>query len=598
MKRIFLFLWLISTLLPVGAQQLSSHHDRVKWFTDARFGMFIHWGVYSGAEGIWKGERLRNGNNYAEWLRYRNRISQDEYVQLAKRFDWNKINPEQWVLLAKKAGMKYILITAKHHDGIAIWNSKVSDINLSKLSGTNRDVIKELAAACKKHNMKLGFYYSHWLDWEHPNGWDHNQEITGRITDERYNKYWQEKVLPQLRELLTNYGDIAMIWFDMWIDYKSTIVKKEQLDQVIKLIHELQPGCLINSRLGLPASDPGIDFETMGDNQLGAVYTNHPWETSGTIAHSWGYNALENEYKSTSQLLQSLIGNVSLNGGFTLNIGPRADGSVPYEDVTRLDEMGAWLSKNGESVYGCTGLKLRPNQHDWGRITTKKLGKKQIVYLQVYNWPLDHVLRLTGILSKPEKAELITPSGKMALRFTQSGLYTHIQLPRVAADHFVSVIALQYAQPLELDEKTVAESTFGGLALSSENDTENPSKYKQVQFDGLRPSHLIIDKDGLVVWQIYIPGPGTYNVDISYHNDSKTGMPVNISAGEQNLSQTLKPTGKVVVEPHDSYTDEFVNNRIGVLDFPKEGFYKVTLKASPKENEKLYFNRIWVSKKP
>lgn len=598
MKRFFLFLWLISILLPVGAQQLSNHHDRVKWFTDARFGMFIHWGVYSGAEGIWKGERLRNGNNYAEWLRYRNRISEDEYVQLAKRFDWNKINPEQWVLLAKKAGMKYILITAKHHDGIAIWNSKVSDANLSKLSGTNRDVIKELAAACKKHNMKLGFYYSHWLDWEHPNGWDHNQEITGRITDEQYNKYWQEKVLPQLRELLTNYGDIAMIWFDMWIDYKSTIVKKEQLDQVIKLIHELQPGCLINSRLGLPASDPGIDFETMGDNQLGAVYTNHPWETSGTIAHSWGYNALENEYKSTSQLLQSLIGNVSLNGGFTLNIGPRADGSVPYEDVTRLDDMGAWLSKNGESVYGCTGLELRPNQHDWGRITTKKLGKKQIVYLQVYNWPLDHVLRLTGILSKAEKTELITPSGKMALRFTQSGPYTHIQLPQVAADHFVSVIALQYAQSLELDEKTVAESTFGGLALSSENDTENPSKYKQVQFDGLRPSHLIIDKDGLVVWQIYIPGPGTYNVDISYHNDSKTGMPVKISAGHQDLSQTLKPTGKVVVEPHDSYTDEFVNNRIGMFDFTKEGFYKVTLKVSPKENEKLYFNRIWLSKKP
>jgi alpha-L-fucosidase len=598
MKRIFLFLWLISTLLPAGAQQASNQQERVKWFTDARFGMFIHWGVYSGAEGIWKGERLRNGNNYAEWLRYRNRISEEEYVQLAKRFDWNKINPEQWVLLAKKAGMKYILITAKHHDGIAIWNSKVSDSNLSKLSGTNRDVIKELAAACKKHNMKLGFYYSHWLDWEHPNGWDHNQEITGRITDEQYNKYWQEKVLPQLRELLTNYGDIAMIWFDMWIDYKSTIVKKEQLDQVINLIHKLQPGCLINSRLGLPASDPGIDFETMGDNQLGAVYTNHPWETSGTIAHSWGYNALENEYKSTSQLLQSLIGNVSLNGGFTLNIGPRADGSVPYEDLTRLDDMGAWLSKNGESIYGCTGLELRPNQHDWGRITTKKLGEKQIVYLQVYNWPLDHVLRLTGILSKAEKAELITPSGKKALRFTQSGPLTHIQLPEVAGDNFVSVIALQYAQPLELDEKTVAESTFGGLALSAENDSENPSKYKLVQFDGLRPSHLIIDKDGLLTWQIYAPGAGTFNVDISYHNDSKIEMLVNISVGDQNLSHSLKPTGKMVVEPHDSYTDEFVNNRIGVFDFPKEGFYKVILKVSPKENEKLYFNRIWLSKKP
>ncbi|WP_295720067.1 alpha-L-fucosidase [Mucilaginibacter sp.] len=598
MKRTLLSLLLCFTVYAVQAQSTSDEQDKVKWFTNARFGMFIHWGLYSAAEGIWKGERLRNGNNYAEWIRYRNRISETEYVRLAKRFDWDKIDPEQWVLLAKKAGMKYILITAKHHDGIAIWNSKVSANNLSKLSGTDRDVLKELAAACKKHGMKLGFYYSHWLDWEHPDGWDHNQEITGRITDEQYNKYWQGKVLPQLRELLTNYGDIAMIWFDMWVDYKSTIVKKEQLDQVINLIHELQPACLINSRLGLPANYPGIDFETMGDNQLGAVYTSHPWETSGTIANSWGYNALENEYKSTSQLLQSLIGNVSLNGGFTLNIGPRADGSVPYEDQTRLDEMGAWLDKNGESVYGCTGLGLRPDQHDWGRITTKTLDHKQIVYLQVYNWPLDRILRLTGILSKPEKAELITDAGKVNLNFVQTGPYTHIQLPNAAGDHLVSVIALTYPQPVELDEKVAAESTFDGTALTGSNTSEKKSSYKNVPFDGLRPSHLVIDKTGVLTWRVYIPGPGTYNADLSYHHNSKTAMQVKISVGDQQRLQSLKPTGKVVVEPHDSYTDEFVNNQIGEFVFPKEGFYDITLTAHPKEQEKLLLNRIWLSKKP
>ncbi|MDN3548639.1 alpha-L-fucosidase [Mucilaginibacter aquaedulcis] len=596
MKRTMLSLMLCLTIFAAHAQSTADEREKVKWFTDARFGMFIHWGLYSAAEGIWEGERLRNSNNYAEWIRYRNRIPEAEYTGLAKRFDWAKINPEQWVLLAKKAGMKYILITAKHHDGTAIWNSKVSDNNLSKLSGTNRDVLKELAAACKKHDMKLGFYYSHWLDWEHPDGWDHNQEITGRITDEQYNKYWQSKVLPQLRELLTNYGDIAMIWFDMWVDYKSTIVKKEQLDQVISLIHKLQPACLINSRLGFPANYPGIDFETMGDNQLGAVYTDHPWETSGTIANSWGYNALENEYKSTSQLLQSLISNVSLNGGFTLNIGPRADGAVPYEDQTRLNEMGTWLAKNGESVYGCTGLKLRPDQHDWGRITTKKLNNKQIVYLQVYNWPLDKVLRLTGILSKPEKAELITDAGKVALNFTQAGPYTHIQLPDVAGDHFVSVIALEYPQPVELDEKAAAESTFGGLALTGANASEK--LYKSVPFDGLRPSHLVIDKAGLLTWRVYISTPGTYNADVSFHNSSKTGTSVKISTGSQNLSQLLKPTGKVVVEPHDSYTDEFVNNRLGELNFPKEGYYNITLTADAKENQKLLLNRIWLNKKP
>ncbi|WP_231577298.1 alpha-L-fucosidase [Sphingobacterium sp. IITKGP-BTPF85] len=356
MKRISITFSLLLTLtFTVFAQE----NPKTKWFSHDRFGMFIHWGLYSGAEGLWKGEKLRYINNYAEWLRYRNRVSKDEYGELAKRFVWDQINPEEWVLLAKKAGMKYIIMTTKHHDGVAIWDTKIGNYSLSKLSGSNRDIIKELAAACKKHNMKLGFYYSHWIDWEHPYAWDHNQELTGHVTDTQYNQYWQEKVMPQLRELLTNYGDIALMWFDMWIPYQKSIIKKEQLEQVVELIHTLQPNCLINSRLGLPTDEKNIDFETFGDNQFGTSYIQHPWETPGTIAHSWGYNGQENEWKSTSQIFNSLISNVSLNGGFTLNIGPRADGTVPYESVSRLEDIGKWLNKHGESIYGATGLDLR-----------------------------------------------------------------------------------------------------------------------------------------------------------------------------------------------------------------------------------------------
>ena len=596
-KNTFCFLLLLPLFFLSNAQTALPAGQRVKWFADARFGMFIHWGLYSAAEGIWKGERLRNGNNYAEWIRYRNRISKEAYGGLASRFNWDKINPEEWVLLAKKAGMKYIIVTAKHHDGVAIWNSAASDYNLSRLSHTDRDVLKELAAACKKHGMKLGFYYSHWLDWEHPYGWDHNQELTKRVTDADYNKYWQGKVLPQLRELLTNYADVAMLWFDMWVNYKSTVVQKEQLEQVIKLVRELQPNCLINSRLGLPASNPDIDFETMGDNQFGAVYQEHPWETSGTIAHSWGYNALENQWKSTSQLLQSLIGNVSLNGGFTLNIGPRADGSVPYEGTSRLNEIGKWLAKNGESIYGCTGMELRPGQHDWGKITTKMLeGNKQAVYLQVYNWPLDTILRLTGILSKPEKAELITGAGRRSLPFTQNGPLTHLQLPGAAGDPFVSTIVLEYAQPVKLDEEVVAESTFGGFALSSENVWDNTPQYQLVRYDGLRPTHLVMDKAGTITWEFYAPEPGDYTVDLSGHNSSKEDVAITVSTIDQQLQHSIKPTGKVVVEPHDSYTDEFVDHRLGSFHFSKAGFYQVTLKLNSAAGQQLLFNRLWIDR--
>ncbi|TVP48809.1 MAG: alpha-L-fucosidase, partial [Mongoliibacter sp.] len=253
MRKIFptLILIFFSIHQFVFAQEL-----RTDWWTEARFGMFIHWGLYSGAEGIWKGEKHRHFNNYAEWIKYRNRISNEEYGDLAKRFVWDEINPEEWVIQAKKAGMQYITITAKHHDGFALWDTQIGNYSFKNYDPKSRDILAELAAACKKHDMKLGFYYSHWVDWEHPYGWDHNRELTGDLTDEQFDQYWQEKVIPQLRELLTNYGDVALLWFDMWIGHEKTIVQEKQLRQVIRLVRELQPNCLINSRLGLPVSDP------------------------------------------------------------------------------------------------------------------------------------------------------------------------------------------------------------------------------------------------------------------------------------------------------------------------------------------------------
>ena len=209
-KKLVFLIVIFLAIINVGNAQKNTN-ERAQWFTESRFGMFIHWGVYSGAEGIWKGEKLRYDNDYAEWIFYRNRIDRNEYSGLLDRFDWEEINPEEWVLLAKEAGMKYVTITAKHHDGFALWDSKVSDYDVAEFTNPKRDIIKELSEACKKHGLKLGLYYSHWVDWEHPNGWDHSKEIYG-ITDEQYNQYWQEKVIPQMRELLTGYGEIGLIW--------------------------------------------------------------------------------------------------------------------------------------------------------------------------------------------------------------------------------------------------------------------------------------------------------------------------------------------------------------------------------------------------
>ena len=360
-------------------------NERAQWFTDARFGMFIHWGVYSGAEGIWKGEKHRHDNNYAEWIQYRNRIDRDEYLTLLERFQWGEIDPEEWVILAKKSGMKYVTITAKHHDGFALWDSEVSNYDVADYTNPQRDIIAELAEACRKHGLKLGLYYSHWVDWDHEFGWDHTKEIYP-ISAEQYNQYWQEKVMPQMRELLTNYGDIGLIWFDMWIHHSESIVTKEQLLQLKGLIRELQPDCLVNSRLGLSVEeDSDIDFKTLGDNQLGNKKEKFPWQSPATVAHSWGFNAYDTEWKSTTTLLKSLISNASLNGNFMLNIGPRANGNVPFEISQRMLEMGEWLDVNGESIYGAEAFDLRKGMHDWGAITAKNTENGSKLYLHVYN---------------------------------------------------------------------------------------------------------------------------------------------------------------------------------------------------------------------
>jgi alpha-L-fucosidase len=591
MKNTVTLFLIFCTFLNI--QLVSAQNDgRTAWFEEARFGMFIHWGLYSAAEGLWKGEKLRYVNNYAEWIRYRNRISKEEYGELAKRFVWDRINPEEWVIQAKEAGMKYIVMTSKHHDGVALWDTKVGNYSLSKLAGVDRDIIKELADACRKHDMKLGFYYSHWIDWEHPFAWDHNQELTGHVTDAQFNQYWQEKAIPQLRELLTNYGDIAVMWFDMWIPYEKTIFKREQLEQAAALIRELQPNCLINSRLGFPAESEYVDFETLGDNVFGTAYTDHPWETPGTIAHSWGFSSQEKEWKSTSQLFQSLIGNVSLNGGYTLNIGPRADGSIPYESVSRLREIGEWTKKYGEALYNNTGSGLRAHQHDWGEVTRSQMDN--VLYLHVMNWPLDRVLRVSGVQNQPTKVELLTNKGKQLLSYEQQGPLLHINLPENSVDPYDSVIKLSCSNDITIDRNIVAESTFGGFSLQNQN-VLNAKDLKILKYDGKRPARIVSNGE-TAEWEVYFPRTGAYKLDLSAHNPSGTAVSIEVHIGSQVVQAQLQPDGKVVAEPNENnYTDEFVDRHLQEFKITKTGKQKVTFRVV--DQQPIWLNRIWIEHK-
>jgi alpha-L-fucosidase len=601
MKHIFcktLISKIILLVMGLTAVAQEQTNERAKWFTDARFGMFIHWGLYSAAEGIWKGEKLRNDNDYAEWILYRNRIDRNEYLKLLDRFDWNEINPEEWVILAKNSGMKYVTLTAKHHDGFGLWDSKVSDYDLGNYLDPPRDIVGELADACRKHGLKMGLYYSHWVDWEHEYGWDHTREITG-IAPEQYDRYWQEKVISQVRELLTNYGDIGMFWFDMWIHHSKTVVTKEQLLQLKALIRELQPGCIINSRLGLSIEeDPDIDFKTLGDNQLGSTRENFPWQSPATVAHSWGYHALDTDWKSTTTLLKSLIGNVSLNGNFMLNIGPRANGDVPYEISHRMLEMGRWLNVNGESVYGAGAIELDKDLHDWGKITNKRDHDIHKLYLHVFNWPLNKKLNLTGISSKPDKIYLLADKQKKPLPFHYSEVFTEIELPAMQPDQYISVVVAEYSSEPLIRPGLVGKTTDGGYSLTPVNPSKKREQLKvqPKSRNGTIPQHAVVSSPEMFQWEIYVDKPGDKNVDISYSfQGAVSKSKVTFTAAGTTLQHIVKPTGKTVGEPNSNWIIEnYASNPVGKIHFPSEGFYNLTLQIEPEKKESVNFQWLWL----
>ena len=600
MKKIWGIFFLIF-LIKVNSQSIVN--ERAKWFTSDRFGMFIHWGLYSGAEGIWKGEKVRYDNDYAEWIQYRNEIDKKEYLELSKRFDWNIINPEEWVLLAKKAGMKYITITAKHHDGFALWNSNSSDYNIFNYSNPKRDIIKELSVACKKHNIKLGFYYSHWTDWEHLYSWDNSKEIYW-LDKNKYDIYWQEKVIPQMKELLSNYGEISLIWFDMWLHHSETVVTKQQLFQLKNLIREMQPNCLINSRLGLSIDeDQDVDFRTLGDNQLGKYKYDYPWQTPATVAHSWGYNSNENEWKSTTSILRSLIGNVSLNGNLMLNIGPTSNGSVPYEIEKRFEEVGNWLANYGKSVYDAGAFDLRNDLHDWG-LTTYKKGKngKNYIFLNIFDSQPGKVLKFTGITESPKEVNLLSKNKKIELEFNFTKAVTAIKIPNNLPDPYVNVIEMIFNKKPNADLDLVAETKYGGRSLNylnafssnGEGIKNEPKRYGSI------PKNIEINDSLTMKWKVFIDKPSVYILDTSYNFQKKiTDGFLSLKINNKKFKHQFEYTGKTVGEPNQYWIiDRFKSFKIGEIKFESPGFHQIELKIKTNPQNPIQWQWIWMAKTP
>jgi alpha-L-fucosidase len=311
---------------------------RLAWFHQAKYGLFIHWGVYAIPAGEWKGQRIPG---IGEWIMFRARIPVPEYEQLAKQWNPVRFDAFAWVQLAKDAGMKYIVITSKHHDGFALYDSKVSRWDAVDATASKRDILKELAAACAKHGMPLGFYYSQAQDWHEPNGAGNTWDF-GPDDKKDFDQYLREKAEPQVRELLTEYGPVALVWFDT-----PRMMTPERSQRFTDIVRTLQPKTLIDGRLGAAG-----DYVSTGDNVVPGEVQSTAWEVPATLNHTWGYRKDDHDWKSPGDVTFKLVDIVSKGGNYLLNVGPMADGVIPQPSQDVLRAVGRWLKLNGEAVYG------------------------------------------------------------------------------------------------------------------------------------------------------------------------------------------------------------------------------------------------------
>jgi alpha-L-fucosidase len=390
-----------------------------EWFKDAKFGMFIHWGVYSVLGG-------GGDPGIAEWVMQNKKIPIKSYETLPQFFNPVKFNPAEWVATVKAAGMKYITITSKHHDGFAMYNSKVSNYDIVDRTPYGKDVLKMLKEECDKQGIKLFFYHSQ-LDWHNPDYFPRGstgREYTGRPENGDWNKYI-DYMNTQLSELLTNYGEVGGIWFDgMWDKWDAPW----QLDKTYSIIHQLQPGALIGSNHHL-APFPGEDFQmferdlpgqnTMGFNQTSSI-SDLPLEMCETMNDSWGFNLTDHNFKSSKQLIQTMVKAAGYGANFLLNNGPMPNGQLQPEVIETLGKIGKWLEQNGESYYGTTRGPVSPRE--WGATTRKD--KK--VYVHVMDLK-DEVVFLPGLLDKIASVTLF--DDKSTLKYSQDKNGMIISLP-------------------------------------------------------------------------------------------------------------------------------------------------------------------------
>lgn len=523
------------------------------WWRGSRVGLFIHWGLYSATEGYWNGVHTKG---IGEWIQERERIPLAEYKEYAGKMTLEKFEADKWAEIIKKAGLKYIVLTAKHHEGFAMYDSKWDDYNVVKMGPSHRNPAMELAVAARKQGLKMCFYYSQAHDWADKdavgNTWDFNED------EKDFANFLNGKCKYQLKELLTDYGDVGLIWFDV-----PQKISREQSIELKKYVKEIQPECLVSGRI---SSETGIgDYGSLGDNQLPKGKIEGDWETPITLNHTWGYKRDDNNWKSTGEIINLVTDLLSKGVNCLINIGPKADGEIPEESLKILNELGVWMNINGEAVYGTTCSPFLTD-FPWGNVSKK--GHNMYLYVKKPS----PIIFFSGLRTDVKKVTLFSKTPKK-LAFKQyhdnekDEHVIEIEMPSENNCRYVNVIKLEMDGEIETVDYLcqqpdgsvtlpayLAEIYKGEESGSDYEDTANDTAAAAESFNLKHKKELSISQAGVIEnwkdtshhieWEFTVYQPAEFQVELrTFGRKYETwvgGHKVSVECTDHTIGETLK----------------------------------------------------------
>jgi alpha-L-fucosidase len=549
---------------PYANETRQQRDERMAWWREAKFGMFIHWGVYAVPAGTYRNKQI---DGIGEWIMLNGKIPIKEYQTYAEAFNPTQYDPEAWAQLAKEAGMKYMVITSKHHDGFSLFPSDVTDWDVADATPYKKDLIGPLAAAARAEGLKFGLYYSQSQDWTHPGGaarggeWDRSH--TGDM-----DAYIDSIAVPQVKEILTRYQP-DVLWWD------TPAAMNE--DRAVKLISLLryQPNIIHNNRLGGGFNG---DTDTPEQRIPATGFEDRDWEVCMTMNDTWGYKSYDHNWKSAESLVRKLCDIVSKGGNFLLNVGPTEAGLIPQPSIDRLREVGAWMDENGESIYGTTANPFA--KLPWGRCTKKIHPKGATLYFHIFDWPEDGKLNIYGLKSTPDSVSLLSNGDPLVFSANDSDTNpgVTIELPKKAPGELVPVVKVEIMGELEVVQVLPQQDKTGDLTLNASFASLNSHAYSyddQLRLEtiaGIKNIGNWIPHHDWISWEFEIDQPGRFQIvtDVAGPKDSRMLIKLK-DVSEQKAK--IKSTG--------SYTD-FEAQALGHLEIPEAGTYELEIRGIEK----------------